>query len=149
MTRLADDANGWMVMLDYRTPKSPSKRNLKLLTLSLAKTIAPEWEYQNRLPGIEPVMKDMGMVTADAVSLFEGTLTYMPLSPSLMTDFSSKMKEDNDKVSDSGDLTVTAMPLNWRSCAPEVLRGSDGFIHFKEYLPMLAAIPVRIWELSL
>ncbi|GMH23906.1 hypothetical protein Nepgr_025749 [Nepenthes gracilis] len=53
MTRLADDGNGWMVMLDYRTLKTPSKRPLKLPTLSLAKAIAAEWEYQ-QMDGIRP-----------------------------------------------------------------------------------------------
>ncbi|PRQ54141.1 putative ATP12, ATP synthase F1-assembly protein [Rosa chinensis] len=45
-TRKADDGNGWSVMLDYRTLKTPSKRPLKLPTLGLAKAIAAEWEYQ-------------------------------------------------------------------------------------------------------
>lgn len=45
-TREADDGNGWTVMLDYRTLKTPSKRPLKLPTLTLAKAIAAEWEYQ-------------------------------------------------------------------------------------------------------
>ncbi|PNY11647.1 ATP synthase mitochondrial f1 complex assembly factor 2-like protein [Trifolium pratense] len=45
-TREADDGNGWTVMLDYRTLKTPAKRPLKLPTLSLAKAIAAEWEYQ-------------------------------------------------------------------------------------------------------
>lgn len=45
-TREADDGIGWTVMLDYRTLKTPSKRPLKLPTLSLAKAIAAEWEYQ-------------------------------------------------------------------------------------------------------
>lgn len=43
---MADDGNGWTVMLDYRTLKTPSKRPMKLPTLSLAKAIAVEWEYQ-------------------------------------------------------------------------------------------------------
>lgn len=47
-TREAEDGNGWMVMLDYRTLKTPSKRPLKLPTLFLAKAIAAEWEYQVR-----------------------------------------------------------------------------------------------------
>ncbi|KAL3813448.1 hypothetical protein ACJIZ3_014716 [Penstemon smallii] len=46
-TREADDGNGWSVMLDYRTLKTPSKRNLKCPTLALAKAIAAEWEYQS------------------------------------------------------------------------------------------------------
>ncbi|CAA6657061.1 unnamed protein product [Spirodela intermedia] len=45
-TRMADDDNGWTVMLDYRTLKSPSKRPLKIPSLALAKAIAAEWEYQ-------------------------------------------------------------------------------------------------------
>lgn len=45
-TRKADDGNGWTVMLDYRTLKTPSKKPLKLPTLFLAKAIAAEWEYQ-------------------------------------------------------------------------------------------------------
>ncbi|CAN6572341.1 unnamed protein product [Malus baccata var. baccata] len=52
-TRPADDGNGWTVMLDYRTLKTPSKRPLKLPTLALAKAIAAEWEYQET-DGIRP-----------------------------------------------------------------------------------------------
>jgi ATP synthase F1 complex assembly factor 2 len=44
--RLADDGNGWTVMLDYRTLKSPAKRPLKLPSRALAMAIAAEWEYQ-------------------------------------------------------------------------------------------------------
>ncbi|GAU13132.1 hypothetical protein TSUD_174330 [Trifolium subterraneum] len=52
-TREADDGNGWTVMLDYRTLKTPAKRPLKLPTLSLAKAIAAEWDYQQQ-DGIRP-----------------------------------------------------------------------------------------------
>ncbi|CAL1352664.1 unnamed protein product [Linum trigynum] len=52
-TRQSDDGNGWSVMLDYRTLKTPSKRALKLPTLSLAKAIAAEWDYQ-QTDGIRP-----------------------------------------------------------------------------------------------
>lgn len=45
-TRMAGDGNGWTVMLDYRTLKTPSKRPMKLPTLSLAQAIVAEWEYQ-------------------------------------------------------------------------------------------------------
>ncbi|KAI3666004.1 hypothetical protein L6452_44642 [Arctium lappa] len=45
-TRAADDGNGWSVMLDYRTLKTPSKRPLKCTTRALATAIAAEWEYQ-------------------------------------------------------------------------------------------------------
>lgn len=44
--RRADDGNGWTVMLDYRTLKSPAKRPLKLPSRALAMAIAAEWEYQ-------------------------------------------------------------------------------------------------------
>uniref|UniRef100_A0A2P2ISS2 Uncharacterized protein MANES_15G155100 n=1 Tax=Rhizophora mucronata TaxID=61149 RepID=A0A2P2ISS2_RHIMU len=52
-TREADDGNGWTVMLDYRTLKTPSKRPLVLPNLALAKAIAAEWEYQ-QTDGIRP-----------------------------------------------------------------------------------------------
>lgn len=45
-TREAEDGNGWSVMLDYRTLKTPSKRPLKCPSLALAEGIAAEWEYQ-------------------------------------------------------------------------------------------------------
>lgn len=45
-TREADDGNGWTVILDYRTLKTPSKRPLKLPTITLAKAVAAEWDYQ-------------------------------------------------------------------------------------------------------
>ncbi|CAN6200022.1 unnamed protein product [Urochloa humidicola] len=51
--RLADDGNGWTVMLDYRTLKSPAKRPLKLHSRALAMAIAAEWEYQES-DGIRP-----------------------------------------------------------------------------------------------
>lgn len=52
-TREAEDGNGWSVMLDYRTLKTPSKRPLKCPSLALAKGIAAEWEYQ-QTDGIRP-----------------------------------------------------------------------------------------------
>ncbi|KAG1362492.1 putative ATP synthase mitochondrial F1 complex assembly factor 2 [Cocos nucifera] len=48
-TWLADDGNGWMVMLNYRTLKTPFKRPLKLSNLALAKAIAAEWESQDSI----------------------------------------------------------------------------------------------------
>ncbi|KAJ0702771.1 putative ATP12, ATP synthase F1-assembly protein [Helianthus annuus] len=44
--RLADGRIGTFVMLDYRAHKTPSKRPLKCPTISLAKAIASDWEYQ-------------------------------------------------------------------------------------------------------
>lgn len=52
-TREAEDCNGWTVMLDYRTLKSPYKRVLKLPNLALATAIAAEWDYQET-DGIRP-----------------------------------------------------------------------------------------------
>lgn len=52
-TREAEDGNGWSVMLDYRTLKTPTKRPLKLPTLGLAKAVAAEWDYQQE-DGIRP-----------------------------------------------------------------------------------------------
>lgn len=52
-TRKADDGNGWTVMLDYRTLKTPSKRPLKCPTPALAMAIAAEWDYQ-QTDGIRP-----------------------------------------------------------------------------------------------
>lgn len=45
-TREAEDGNGWHVMLDYRTLKTPSKRPLKCPNHLLAMAIAAEWDYQ-------------------------------------------------------------------------------------------------------
>jgi ATP synthase F1 complex assembly factor 2 len=41
--RRADDGNGWTVMLDYRTLKSPAKRPNKLPSPALAMAIAAKW----------------------------------------------------------------------------------------------------------
>uniref|UniRef100_A0A453AX80 Uncharacterized protein n=1 Tax=Aegilops tauschii subsp. strangulata TaxID=200361 RepID=A0A453AX80_AEGTS len=48
--RRADDGNGWTVMLDYRTLKTPAKRPLKLHSRTLAMAVAAEWEYQVLMP---------------------------------------------------------------------------------------------------
>lgn len=45
-TREAEDGNGWNVMLDYRTLKTPSKKPLKCPSPSLAMAVAAEWDYQ-------------------------------------------------------------------------------------------------------
>uniref|UniRef100_UPI0005CA5251 ATP synthase mitochondrial F1 complex assembly factor 2-like n=1 Tax=Fragaria vesca subsp. vesca TaxID=101020 RepID=UPI0005CA5251 len=65
-TRKADDGNGWTVMLDYRTLKTPSKRSLKLPTLGLAKAIAAEWEYQET-DGIWPFMMPLMKLVCTAL----------------------------------------------------------------------------------
>ncbi|KAK1359434.1 ATP synthase mitochondrial F1 complex assembly factor 2 [Heracleum sosnowskyi] len=52
-TREAEDGNGWHVMLDYRTLKTPSKSPLKCPNRLLAMAIAAEWDYQ-QADGIRP-----------------------------------------------------------------------------------------------
>ncbi|KAK1295138.1 hypothetical protein QJS10_CPA16g01168 [Acorus calamus] len=65
-TRVADDGNGWTVMLDYRTLKTPSKRPLKCPTLSLAMAIAAEWEFQ-QTDGIRPFTMPLMRLTCTAL----------------------------------------------------------------------------------
>ncbi|CAA3028900.1 ATP synthase mitochondrial F1 complex assembly factor 2 [Olea europaea subsp. europaea] len=65
-TREADDGNGWNVMLDYRTLKTPSKRPLNCPTLALAKAIAAEWEFQ-QIDGIRPFTMPLMKLTCTAL----------------------------------------------------------------------------------
>ncbi|KAL2505280.1 ATP12 protein-related [Abeliophyllum distichum] len=65
-TREADDGNGWNVMLDYRTLKTPSKRPLQCPTLALAKAIAAEWEFQ-QIDGIRPFTMPLMKLTCTAL----------------------------------------------------------------------------------
>ncbi|KAI0496990.1 hypothetical protein KFK09_023316 [Dendrobium nobile] len=65
-TRMADDGNGWTVMLDYRTLKTPYKRPLKLPNLALAKAIAAEWEYQ-QTDGIRPFTMPLMKLACTAI----------------------------------------------------------------------------------
>lgn len=83
-TREADDGNGWTVMLDYRTLKTPSKRPLKLPTLSLAKAIAAEWEYQ-QTDGIRPFT--MPLMKLACTALERVPLTRMKIIEYLMKKF--------------------------------------------------------------
>ncbi|GAB4848036.1 hypothetical protein Ancab_002696 [Ancistrocladus abbreviatus] len=86
-TRLADDGNGWTVMLDYRTLKTPSKKPLKLPTLSLAKAIAAEWEYQ-QTDGIRPFSMPMMKLACTA-------LERVPLTrPKIIDNLMSKFHQD-------------------------------------------------------
>ncbi|KAI5080498.1 hypothetical protein GOP47_0003681 [Adiantum capillus-veneris] len=55
----ADD-DGYLVMLDHRVLKTPSKKHLKVPSLRLAQAIAVEWEYQDQdaiRPFTMPLMK--------------------------------------------------------------------------------------------
>ncbi|PKA56540.1 hypothetical protein AXF42_Ash015313 [Apostasia shenzhenica] len=83
-TRLADDGNGWTVMLDYRTLKTPSKRPLKLPNLALAKAIAAEWEYQ-QIDGIRPFT--MPLMKLACTALERVPLTRAKVIDNLMNKF--------------------------------------------------------------
>ncbi|KAM6549680.1 hypothetical protein CsatB_021356 [Cannabis sativa] len=87
-TREADDGNGWTVMLDYRTLKTPSKRPLKLPTLSLAKAIAAEWEYQ-LTDGIRPFT--MPLMKFACTALERVPLTRSKIIEHLMKKFSQDL----------------------------------------------------------
>lgn len=82
--RLADDGNGWTVMLDYRTLKTPSKRPLKLPNLALAKAIAAEWEYQ-QTDGIRPFT--MPLMKLACTALERVPLTRAKIIENLMKKF--------------------------------------------------------------
>ncbi|KAM0866005.1 hypothetical protein ACQ4PT_042892 [Festuca glaucescens] len=47
--RRADDGNGWTVMLDYRTLKTPAKRQLKLHSRTLAMASPPSGSTRNKM----------------------------------------------------------------------------------------------------
>ncbi|XP_048492261.1 uncharacterized protein LOC104883310 [Beta vulgaris subsp. vulgaris] len=101
-TKEADDGNGWSVMLDYRTLKSPSKRSLKLPTLSLAKAIAAEWDFQ-QTDGIRPFTMPLMKLACTA-------LERVPLTrPKIINNLMSKFNQDlvfcrapNDNVLTTG-----------------------------------------------
>lgn len=86
-TREADDGNGWSVMLDYRTLKTPSKRPLKLPTLSLAKAIAAEWDFQ-QTDGIRPFTMPLMKLACTA-------LERVPIvRPKIIDNLMSKFNQD-------------------------------------------------------
>ncbi|XP_014500159.1 ATP synthase mitochondrial F1 complex assembly factor 2 [Vigna radiata var. radiata] len=87
-TRQADDGNGWTVMLDYRTLKTPSKRPLKLPTLPLAKAIAAEWEYQ-LIDGIRPFT--MPLMRLACTALERVPLTRSKIIENLMKKFNQDL----------------------------------------------------------
>ncbi|KAJ8768090.1 hypothetical protein K2173_021030 [Erythroxylum novogranatense] len=99
-TRVADDENGWTVMLDYRTLKTPSKRPLKLPTLALAKAIAAEWDYQT--DGIRPFT--MPLMKLACTALERVPLTRQKIIEGLMQKFNQDLvfcraPDDNDLTS--------------------------------------------------
>ncbi|KAL3611973.1 hypothetical protein D5086_002993 [Populus alba] len=101
-TREADDGNGWNVMLDYRTLKTPSKRPLKLPTLALAKAIAAEWDYQ-QTDGIRPFT--MPLMKLACTALDRVPLTRPKIIEHLMKKFSQDLvfcRAPEDNVLTSG-----------------------------------------------
>lgn len=107
-TRGADDGNGWTVMLDYRTLKTPSKRPLKLPTLPLAKAIAAEWEYQ-QIDGIRPFT--MPLMRLACTALERVPLTRTKIIDQLMKKFNQDLvfcraPDDNDLTSHVYDCQV-------------------------------------------
>ncbi|GMN42653.1 hypothetical protein TIFTF001_011871 [Ficus carica] len=101
-TREADDGNGWTVMLDYRTLKTPSKRPLKVRSSALAKAIAAEWEYQ-QTDGIRPFT--MPLMRLACTALERVPLTRPKIIENLMRKFNQDLvfcraPEDNVLTSD-------------------------------------------------
>ncbi|RDX78445.1 ATP synthase mitochondrial F1 complex assembly factor 2, partial [Mucuna pruriens] len=116
-TREADDGNGWTVMLDYRTLKTPSKRSLKLPTLPLAKAIAAEWEYQ-QTDGIRPFT--MPLMRLACTALERVPLTRSKIIENLMKKFNQDLvfcraPDDNELTSHVHDRQVEKIDplLRW------------------------------------
>ncbi|PIN07021.1 F1-ATP synthase assembly protein [Handroanthus impetiginosus] len=107
-TREAEDGNGWNVMLDYRTLKTPSKRNLKCPTLALAKAIAAEWEFQ-QTEGIRPFT--MPLMKLACTALERVPVTRPKIIEHLMKKFHQDLifchaPRDNDLTKDVRGLQV-------------------------------------------
>ncbi|XP_042058365.1 ATP synthase mitochondrial F1 complex assembly factor 2-like isoform X2 [Salvia splendens] len=107
-TKEADDGIGWRVMLDYRTLKTPSKRNLKCPTLALAKAIAAEWEYQ-QTDGIRPFT--MPLMKLACTALERVPVTRPKVIGNLMQKFHQDLvfcraPQDNDLTRDLRELQV-------------------------------------------
>ncbi|KAJ0112658.1 hypothetical protein Patl1_02906 [Pistacia atlantica] len=116
-TREADDGNGWTVMLDYRTLKTPSKRPLKLPTLALAKAVGAEWEYQ-QIDGVRPFT--MPLMKLACTALERVPLTRPKIIDHLMKKFNQDLvfcraPDDNDLTSVVHERQVEKIDplLNW------------------------------------
>ncbi|KAF1885647.1 hypothetical protein Lal_00039494 [Lupinus albus] len=116
-TREADDGNGWTVLLDYRTLKTPSKRPLKLPTLTLAKAIAAEWNYQQK-DGIRPFT--MPLMRLACTALERVPLTRTKIIEHLITKFNQDLvfvrtPDDSDLTSCVHDRQVEKIDplLHW------------------------------------
>ncbi|XP_057983989.1 uncharacterized protein LOC131168516 [Malania oleifera] len=100
-TREAEDGNGWSVMLDYRTLRTPSKRPLKLPTLALAEAIAAEWEYQ-QTDGIRPFTMPLMKLACTA-------LERVPLTrPKIIENLMRKFHQDLVFYRAPGDNDLTS-----------------------------------------
>lgn len=64
--KAAPDGDGYVVMLDHRILKTPSKKHLKVPSLSLAHAIAAEWEYQDQ-DAIRPFTMPLMRLTSTAI----------------------------------------------------------------------------------
>eukprot|EP00250_Pteridium_aquilinum_P001391 c11590_g1_i1 orf=902-1837(-) len=64
--KAADDGDGYVVMLDHRILKTPSKKHLKVPSLRLAYAIAAEWEYQDQ-DAIRPFTMPLMKLTSTAI----------------------------------------------------------------------------------
>lgn len=107
-TRESDDGTCWNVMLDYRTLKTPSKKNLNCPTLALAKAIAAEWEYQ-QIDGIRPFT--MPLMKLACTALERVPLTRPKIIEHLMKKFHQDLvfcraPTDNDITKDLRELQV-------------------------------------------
>ncbi|KAI8541378.1 hypothetical protein RHMOL_Rhmol08G0055400 [Rhododendron molle] len=103
-TREAEDGNGWSVMLDYRTLKTPSKRPLKCPSLALAKGIAAEWEYQ-QTDGIRPFTMPLMKLACTA-------LERVPITrPKIIESLLKKFHQDLVFCRTPGDCDLTKCVL--------------------------------------
>lgn len=64
--KAADNGDGYVVMLDHRILKTPSKKHLKVPSLRLAHAIAAEWEYQDQ-DAIRPFTMPLMRLTSTAI----------------------------------------------------------------------------------
>lgn len=64
--KAADDGDGYVVMLDHRILKTPSKKPLRVPSFSLAHAVAAEWEYQD-LDGIRPFTMPLMKLASTAI----------------------------------------------------------------------------------
>uniref|UniRef100_A0A0E0LP00 ATP synthase mitochondrial F1 complex assembly factor 2 n=1 Tax=Oryza punctata TaxID=4537 RepID=A0A0E0LP00_ORYPU len=100
--RRADDGNGWSVMLDYRTLKSPAKRPLKLQSRTLAMAIAAEWEYQLACTALERVPLTRKKIIDNLMKKFHQDLVFCrsPDDNELTVGVYQRQKEKIDPILD-------------------------------------------------